>query len=83
MDLYVTKTITGKFEFQFEEATKKFMQWLLDNEYDFSYKMNSMSVTVKFTEDDEFDEAVAMRDKLDKEANPQMTLDLEEEKDGA
>ncbi|MBS4464257.1 hypothetical protein [Lactococcus garvieae] len=76
--MYVEKTITGKFTFQFEQATKKFIQWLFDNEKDFSYKMNSNSVTVKFTEDDEFDTALSMRDKLDNEANPQMQLDLEE-----
>ncbi|MBL3715592.1 hypothetical protein GHK52_01895 [Lactococcus garvieae] len=76
--MFVEKTITGKFTFQFEQATKNFIQWLMDNNKDFSYKMNSNAVTVKFTEDEEFEAAFAMRDKLDNEANPQMQLDLED-----
>lgn len=76
--MFVEKTITGKFTFQFEQAIKNFIQWLLDNNKDFSYKMNSNAVTVKFTEDTEFEAALAMRDKLDNEANPQMELDLED-----
>lgn len=77
------KNLTGKFKFQSSEAVKEFSKWLVSIGQDFSYKEKDYMVTVKFDFDEDYNAAEAKDYELEKEADPQMSLELEEVEDGA
>ena len=76
------KNLTGLFQFQSSEAVKEFSKWLVSIGRYFSYKEKDYMVTVKFDFDEDYNAAEAKAYELEKEADPQMSLELEEVEDG-
>ena len=77
------KNLTGKFKFKSSEAVKVFSKCLVSIGQHFSYKEKDYMVTVKFDFDEDYNAAEAKAYELEKEADPQMSLELEEVEDGA
>ena len=76
------KNLTGKFKFEFSGAVKEFSKWLVSIGQDFSYKEKDYMITVKFEFDEDYSKAEAKAYELEKESDPQMSLDLEGGEDG-
>lgn len=77
------KNLTGKFKFKSNEAVKDFSKWLVSIGKDFSFKEKDYMVTVKFDFDEDYNAAESKAYELEKAADPQMSLELEEVEDGA
>lgn len=76
------KNLTGKFKFGFSEAVKGFSQWLVSIGQDFSYKEKDYTITAKFECDEDYYTAESKAIELEGKADPQMSLDLEEDNNG-
>ena len=77
------KNLTGKFKFQSSEAVKEFSKWLVSIGKDFSYKEKDYTITSKFEFDEDYNIAEKKAYEFEGEADPQMSLELEEVEDGA
>ena len=76
------KNLTGKFKFESSEAVKEFSKWLVSIGQDFSYKEKDYTITAKFEYDEDYQNAESKAFEFEKNANPQMSFDLEEEENG-
>ncbi len=81
--MQIEKKLTGKFKPNFHETTNLLTKWLNNKGYTYSYACNAdgvETITAKFEVDEEYNEAVLVAEKFERESNPQGELfDQEEE----
>jgi hypothetical protein len=75
----IEKKLTGKFKPYYHHTTEQFVGWLTKQGYQFSFNENAAgdaTITVKFENDGQFNQAAAKAEEFETGNDPQTTLDL-------
>jgi hypothetical protein len=73
------KILRGKFQLNFSGIAKDFSDYLIGRSFDYSYaeKEDYILFNVKFENDEEYNQTVIFLEHLDRDNNPQTSLDID------